>query len=402
MPDLAQLLRDAAQQPQTPLDMAAVRHRVTQRRRRRLRVGASTVVAACGLAAVIVVTFGSGQAPSRVVADRHQQGAWRQIPAGPLDARVEPAVAWTGRELIVWGGMKTFVGGRGGTGAVSDGAAFDPHLNRWRMLAPSPLSPRIGATAVWTGRAVIVWAGSSDEPALGAAYDPDTNSWRSIAPSPLSARFPLAAVWDGKEVLVWANKGRGETVRDGGAYDPASDAWRSLPLAPLALNTGSAVWTGTDMIVVGSSLSGEGAGQGTKALAYNPASNTWRTLASPPLSPNATFAVTAANSIVAWDYELASATYDPRADTWTALPHIPLEANECYPSGAPAGAVVLMAYCGQAAVFDRASATWRRGSPPAPVLGPSVWTGEEVLTWGVALDQNGLQTARGAAWAYRP
>jgi hypothetical protein len=48
---------------------------------------------------------------------------WTELAPPPLEDRVSPAVAWTGAELVVWGGGRT--GGFGGPG-LADGAALTP------------------------------------------------------------------------------------------------------------------------------------------------------------------------------------------------------------------------------------------------------------------------------------
>ena len=84
-------------------------------------------------------------------------------------------VAWTGRELIGWGG--------GCCGDVSDdGSAYNPVTNTWRKLAPAPVSGQQSPLGAWTGRELVVFNGHSPEGARvgGAAYNPRTDSWRRI------------------------------------------------------------------------------------------------------------------------------------------------------------------------------------------------------------------------------
>jgi hypothetical protein len=114
-------------------------------------------------------------------------GHWVTIPAAPLSNRLFTSVAWTGKELIVWGGNDSPSGQ-----PHNDGAAYNPTTRAWRKLAPSPLTPR-GAAAVWTGSEVVFCGGVVPAPAgrvtpgsvATVAYRPDTNSWQTIAPAPL-------------------------------------------------------------------------------------------------------------------------------------------------------------------------------------------------------------------------
>ena len=142
----------------------------------------------------------------------------------------------------------------------SDGAAFNPTTQRWRVLPRSPLSARMGQAAVWTGTEMIVWGGIDDLPGdttgSGAAYNPALNTWRVIAVSPLAARSGAIAVWTGTGMIVLggdpsttvhdggavSGPGRGgRTFVDGASYDPATDRWQKLA-TPTPLGGHPLVW----------------------------------------------------------------------------------------------------------------------------------------------------------------
>jgi hypothetical protein len=55
--------------------------------------------------------------------------------------------------MIVWGGYDN-------EHAFGDGAAYDPNMNRWRVLPAAPISGRCQNAAVWTGTELIVWGGT--------------------------------------------------------------------------------------------------------------------------------------------------------------------------------------------------------------------------------------------------
>jgi hypothetical protein len=145
-------------------------------------------------------------------------------------------VAWTGRELVAWGG--------GCCGdALRDGVAYDPESGRWRTLAQGPLAGSQGPVGAWTGRELLVFVGDrtpdGDTPwparlARAAAYDPATNRWRRIARMP-EERPGASVAWDGRELLVVggrAGRARGPLRADGFAFDPASNRWRRLAAMP--------------------------------------------------------------------------------------------------------------------------------------------------------------------------
>ena len=52
--------------------------------------------------------------------------AWRDIARAPIEGRIDAGVVWTGRRVLVWGGVH-----RGNTiEAVADGAGYDPARDR--------------------------------------------------------------------------------------------------------------------------------------------------------------------------------------------------------------------------------------------------------------------------------
>lgn len=302
---------------------------------------------------------------------------------------------WTGTELVYWGGESEY-----GDQVHDDGAAFNPATGIWRTLAASPLSPRSGAAAVWTGEEVLIWGGGQDAAGDGAAYDPAADEWRTIRDSPLGPRIPVGAVWTGTEMLVWGSASRAAEAVDGAAYDPASDTWRDLPPAPFPLNEASVAWTGEELIAFGALLDGNNWSETEHArgAAFDPATGAWRVLPPYPFSPQASTAVWTGSELVVWDYELRTAAYDPALDEWRPLPDLPLDFSECYPSGAVGEGVVFAWHCGRAALLDLANDSWQlvRGASP-DVFATPVAAGRAFLFVGAyneAVDES--------AWAYRP
>jgi N-acetylneuraminic acid mutarotase len=92
---------------------------------------------------------GAGDGGSRPSAG----AGWRQLAASPLSPRIGHSAVWTGSELLIWGGRTT------GGSPKGDGAAYDPAGDRWRRLPPAPLAGRFGHAAVWTGTELLVWGG---------------------------------------------------------------------------------------------------------------------------------------------------------------------------------------------------------------------------------------------------
>lgn len=114
-------------------------------------------------------------------------------------------------------------------------------------MAPSPLAPRFDPAVVWTGDEMLVVGGydrNGDEFDDGAAYDPATNTWRSIASVPVdrdqrtgagvgrpgsSTTRAFDGVWFNGEVIVYVGGvGPGFWDYDVVAYRPATDEWRTV------------------------------------------------------------------------------------------------------------------------------------------------------------------------------
>src|SRR5207253_5155347 len=138
-------------------------------------------------------------------------GRWKvlpdapMLPHAPIGHRRSEVAAWTGREFLIWGGSTAV--GSGPDVLHGDGYGYDPATNRWRFLPPAPIPPTTQATAVWTGRELIVWGGLANfgttRPTVaGAAYNPTTDIWRTMAASPLAPRFDPLSVWTGREMIV--------------------------------------------------------------------------------------------------------------------------------------------------------------------------------------------------------
>jgi N-acetylneuraminic acid mutarotase len=273
------------------------------------------------------------------------------------------AATWTGRELIVWGGYDRLGKGPDSLHVAGDGAAYDPERRTWRRLSAAPLSARADAEAVWTGREVLLVGGIAAVrtdghmvETTGAAYDPARASWRQLAPSP-RPRGSLVAqhlVWTGARLLVWTNwrktlrSDATEVVTQDGidlwAYDPAADRWAVLPQPPgqPALGGAVMVWTGREVLSVSGRSIGWPSGGPDFApdpgSRYDPARNRWRRLADGPLdTAGLAAALWTGAALLVWNGTGTrsgdpssqfgpgdAAAWDPAADRWVRLPGSPL------------------------------------------------------------------------------
>ena len=106
--------------------------------------------------------------------------------------------------------------------------------------------------AIWTGTEMVLWCGNI--PPHGARYDPKTDTWRvvSLQGAPMY-ESSMAPVWTGREMVVL-----GSLAESSGRYDPESDTWHEIPPnRGLAQRTGAAlVWDGTGVLEWGGAGTG--------------------------------------------------------------------------------------------------------------------------------------------------
>jgi N-acetylneuraminic acid mutarotase len=153
---------------------------------------------------------------------------WERIAAAPVRWMPNSQAFWIGDLMVIWTG-RTVMTYRPATDR------WEP--NRWIRWPRSPLSNRMGSVAAWTGEELLVWGGPQGPcgdcapkersgrprtPTDGAAFDPLTGSWRLLPPSPLTARDRHVAVGlGGGRAFVWGGCCRGSRqLADGALYRP--------------------------------------------------------------------------------------------------------------------------------------------------------------------------------------
>lgn len=178
-------------------------------------------------------------------------------------------------------------------------------------------------------------------------------SWQvgATASAP-SARYGHMAVWTGSEMLVWGGTlSANELSGSGGRYRPDADEWSTLPgfNAPAARTGHAAVWTGQELIIWGGFANGTYLNSGAR---FDPATQVWNPLATAgaPAGRDGQVMVWTGSHLLLWGGRNAGgllddgALYDPATDSWVAL-----------------------------AVG---------GAPGARFAAAAVWTGESLLVWG--------------------
>jgi N-acetylneuraminic acid mutarotase len=283
-------------------------------------------------------------------------GQWSTLPAAPISSRAGASVVWSGTELLVWGG----VAGVDYREPRADGAAYGPGTGTWRLLPASPLSPRVGQAAVWTGTEMVIWGGDqrggvnpSVATADGAAYDPATNRWSALPAAPLSPRADADAIWTGAEVVILGGQstqadGSSRNYGDGAAYDPSTNRWQHIP-APVppsghTLTLSIAIQVDGELlawaewsIYASGDADGFTISGGADLFAYEEDMGEWRLISTPAVAlPDVEEALSTGQQAIARGITyycggcpgpaLPETTdlYDPARNSWTALPQDPL------------------------------------------------------------------------------
>jgi len=288
----------------------------------------------------------------------------------------------------------------------------------FRRFEDVPLYRERGESVVWSGSEIIAWGGwtepQRERGISGAVIDPETGNWRAMGDPSFGLRFGHTAVWAGDRMIIWGgfvqfDEEGGfpyrEVFADGAMYDPKLDRWTSVPEAPIGRQQEAvAVWTGTEMIVVGSPLGGPQRSDEMlvlSAAAFNPESGSWRLLADVAVSPatssrpSSLSAVWTGRALVvsgALIGDDAVGVYRPDNDEWD-LVAVPIGVRSEFSSVWTGTEVIFWGGSERDSqnaagyALNPETSQWR-ALPPPPVAERAghgaAWTGTEILMWGGA------------------
>jgi N-acetylneuraminic acid mutarotase len=448
-PQLRHLLARAADVPAPPDPWPDIRRGGHRLRRVRLAI-AVTGVAAVAAIGISVPTLMRGQpvppgrtglsAPSAVPAvppgpdmSSLAHGTWHNVPAPPSAAIQGAAMAWTGRELILWGGAGP--AGPLPAGGLRTGYAYQPATDRWQTLPPAPVSTDGMPEAVWTGTDVVVAAPNGGQLQL-AAYRPATGTWRRL-PSPPVAGYSASGhllTWTGRQLLLYGYPP--ETPAQArspvqpqpqpvlAALTADGSQWRVLASPPSRLQHTrdqgfTTVWSGSRLLVFTQRMQVqqipggfELSPGGSTVTSYDPSANTWTTEAAtgpaPPLNGTAFWTGRSALLVggvectecsrgpVGTPYPLQADVFDPATGSWHGL-RPPSALNIMPQAVAWAGVLIAVVNASNlpglprqpaaAGVWDPDTGQWLRlPAPPVSVQGAGrispvagAWTGQEFI-----------------------
>ncbi|HEX7902139.1 MAG TPA: LamG-like jellyroll fold domain-containing protein [Planctomycetota bacterium] len=203
-----------------------------------------------------VIFWGGTSAGGHNTGFRYRPDSWTgaTTTTGAPGPREAHTAVWTGSEMIIWGGWD-------GT-LLNTGAKYASTSDTWVGTTTTVGAiPRQEHVAVWTGDRMIVWGGRNGADAssslnTGALYNSSSDSWVGTVTTTgaPSARTAASAVWTGREMVVWGGHDGAARLATGARYSPSMDAWiGTVPTAgaPSARWRHRGVWTGSRMVVWG-------------------------------------------------------------------------------------------------------------------------------------------------------
>jgi N-acetylneuraminic acid mutarotase len=340
-------------------------------------------------------------------------------PTSPINApsvRTEHTDVWTGSEMIIWSGTDAVTGSY-----LQSGGRYNPANDTWTPTSESNApTGRTRHTAIWTGAEMIVWGGVSGNGGVntGGRYNPSTDTWvaTSTAGAP-SGRFNHSAVWTGTEMIVWGGNFSSSIFNTGGRYDPPTDSWSPTAIpALLARRLHTAVWTGTEMIVWGGCVDTQCSQSREDGSRYNPTTDTWTPTAPVTGNNRSRHAAvwTGTEMIVAGGCRGGECQnrvtniirYTPSSNTWREARYEPLPIPPRQPHRSVWTGTEMLVWGVDAQIldtsvyrFDPAANRWRStfvlGAPDARSDFSIVWTGTEMIVWGGDVQGLGITSTGG-------
>lgn len=387
----------------------ALTDRATPGRHRWMRlVAAGTAIAA--IAAGAFVAGRSGDGGSAEVSTSGAGPGWEAVSAPPLPSTEGPVLAWTGRELVLFGGDRARNSRE--VDMSDEGAAYDPTTGTWRLLAESPFDALYGVAGVWTDDRLVVAGTPCPEEVPGdssatpdcepggvvaAMYDPEADAWETVAgPDDQAFRDATGAIAHGAT-------GDAAVFEIGASLwriSPASGQWQRLPGPPLdqrEVLCSSA--TGVTAVAVAErSQASSAEGAAPPDFSRTPATMRASTLArgasrwsdvaetGSGQAPLVSVGICAGDSVLtlpAADGEMERTAglgrYDARSGAWHQMAPAPVAINT-RPGNTWTGAEVVVFGIRETATYRPTTDEWRvvRTPPPAEVL-DAVWVGDRVV-----------------------
>jgi hypothetical protein len=204
---------------------------------------------------------------------------WKPISAvNAPSKRFGAAAVWTGKVMIVWGGVDQAIQP---AKTLGDGGIYDPATDAWTAIPDAGAlgpTPRGGAMTAWTGAEMVVWGGGERDAWF---YNPTTGKWRAF--KMLAPQSTSWGVWASDTAFLFGSGWPGSDDRY--AYSDATQAWTALPASPLQPARGAfaAVAASGLMFVGGGNYSvNQVEHYFADAALYNPKTGMWKSTSPAP------------------------------------------------------------------------------------------------------------------------
>ena len=337
----------------------------------------------------------------------------------PLSPRYDAAAFWTGTEILVIGGRDDEPCPPGADcarppgPALSDGAAYDPAIDRWRGISPAPV-PLDRPMGVFVGQQLYVL----QRDGAFLAYDLSGDRWTQLA-APDAPDAVSALVGMGDRVV--AVRGSDEAgLRPDGWYDPASGVWAPLPDDPLGPSFDRAMVETTGGLVLTSAAlvaqPGSAEPSLTRAAIFDPRTELWTRLPDSEvltgslawgwaggLVVNADTGSADGGEVNGWGRSYPyGGMLDPRTGEWQDLPEVPAIAGP-FPGLTATGDPWALSSSGL--VLHVPSRSWQ--PVPAPANAPDgtaavTWADDRLFVWGGVSWNGGVGQLLGVGWIWSP
>ncbi|PYT17129.1 MAG: hypothetical protein DMF51_03185 [Acidobacteria bacterium] len=328
------------------------------------------------------------------------------------------AATWTGSEMLIWGGL----GNGSGNGSLNSGARYEPKSDVWTPITMTNTpGPRYGHSAVWTGRLLLVWGGVDSVGGIsesGGRYDPLNDSWTATATSnrPIP-RIGHSAVWTGNKMIVWGGLSLYSLLNSGASYDPLTASWTAISTlnAPSRRSDHVAIWTGSVMVVWGGVAGEDRGGTGGR---YDLVADSWSptsTAGAPGwnIYRKGASVVWTGTEMIVWGgvdsgdrYFGNGGRYDPAADAWLPTPLTGAPVARANHAAVWTGDAMLVwggftrpffgpdTYLDDGYAYHPVTDSWvhvsHLGAPSPREHATALWTGEQMLIWGGDSPSGGL------------
>jgi len=338
-------------------------------------------------------------------------GKWVSMAEPPeqLVARSKAASVAMGDAVFIWGGLDN------GGAALNNGAIYYPATDSWKPLQPDPgsPSPRINATAVWTGAAshkVIVFGGTDASGGMvfrdGGVYDVVDNSWQALPMNMMtSKRSAPYGYWDGTRAVFFGGLNAMPAVVPGAdRFDLKTWSTSTTSGDPGLLGFSAIAFDGSVMYLQGGVI---GSTRQEKVFAYTSSTDKWATLTTGPSIRTGAFGAWDGSHFVVWggqdDAGLRNDGKIMSGTTWSDMAATELTARRIgfrrsgWAFQVKPGVVAMIG--GQTSIsgsvetlatdgasYDVSSGQWTAipawPSNETHEYGIGVWTGEEFVVWG--------------------